>query len=225
MGYILISHALCPYVQRVDIALREKGLAFERSDIDLADKPGWFLRLSPLGKTPVLVAGDEALFESAIICDYLDEMHTPRLHPGHPLGRARHRAWGEYASAVLAAIGAFYSAPDAPALARRADELRAMFATLEGEVGRHAGPWFAGVHFSLVDAAFAPAFRYFDTFETLLGRDPAFDFFGDVPRVRAWRSQLAARPSVRAAVGADYPARLRQFIAGRASALARRAAP
>ena len=51
---LLVSHALCPYVQRAAIVLAEKGVAFERRDIDLSNKPAWFLALSPLGKTPVL---------------------------------------------------------------------------------------------------------------------------------------------------------------------------
>jgi glutathione S-transferase len=45
----LISHKLCPYVQRAVIALTEKGVSFERIDIDLANKPDWFLAISPLG--------------------------------------------------------------------------------------------------------------------------------------------------------------------------------
>src|ERR1043166_7678176 len=50
----LISHKLCPYVQRAVIALTEKGVPFERIDIDLANKPDWFLKLSPLGKVIAL---------------------------------------------------------------------------------------------------------------------------------------------------------------------------
>ncbi|RVD65842.1 hypothetical protein EN751_39205, partial [Mesorhizobium sp. M4A.F.Ca.ET.029.04.2.1] len=38
----LVSHHLCPYVQRAAIALAEKGVPFERVMIDLADKPAWF---------------------------------------------------------------------------------------------------------------------------------------------------------------------------------------
>ena len=57
----LISHKLCPYVQRAVIALTEKGIPFERVDIDLADKPDWFLKISPLGKMPVLLVGDTAM--------------------------------------------------------------------------------------------------------------------------------------------------------------------
>ena len=50
----LISHVLCPYVQRAVIALKEKGADFERIDVDLSQKPDWFLKISPLGKVPVL---------------------------------------------------------------------------------------------------------------------------------------------------------------------------
>ena len=82
----LISHKLCPYVQRAVIALTEKGVPFERIDIDLANKPDWFLKISPLGKVPVLLVetadGEAALFESNVICEYIEETHPqPRLLP------------------------------------------------------------------------------------------------------------------------------------------------
>lgn len=70
---VLVSHVLCPYLQRAAIVLAEKGVPFERRDVDLANKPDWFLRLSPTGKTPMLLVDGHALFESAAICEYLDE--------------------------------------------------------------------------------------------------------------------------------------------------------
>jgi glutathione S-transferase len=100
----LVSHALCPYVQRAVIALTEKGVPFTRTVVDLDDKPAWFTALSPLGKVPLLRVDDAVLFESAVICDYLDETLEPRLHPIDPLERARHRAWIEFASTVLSDI-------------------------------------------------------------------------------------------------------------------------
>src|SRR6266478_9574691 len=84
----LISHKLCPYVQRAVIALTEKGVPFERIDIDLANKPDWFLAISPLGKTPVLQVGDTAIFESAVILEYLEETEPKPLHPADALARA-----------------------------------------------------------------------------------------------------------------------------------------
>jgi len=212
----LVSHALCPYVQRAAIVLAEKGVPFERRDIDLANKPGWFLALSPLGKTPVLQVGGEALFESAVICEYLDETEAPRLHPADALRRACHRAWVEFGSALLNAIGAFYNAADDAALAAAAKDIHRRFAQIEAVLGE--GPWFDGEAFGLVDAVFGPVFRYLDVFDDI----GDFGLMDALPRVARWRAALEQRPSVRGAVDADYPARLLAFVRARNSALSRR---
>ena len=213
---VLVSHALCPYVQRAAIVLAEKAVPFERRDVDLSRKPDWFLAISPLGKTPLLLVEGQPIFESAVICEYLDETRAPRLHPEDAIARAQHRAWVEFASSLLNTIGAFYCAVDDKAFEARATEIRGRFAQLEAELS--TGPWFGGERFGMVDAAFAPAFRYFDVFE----RIHAFAFFDGLPRVTGWRERLAARPSVRGAVSADYPDRLLAFLAARHSALSRR---
>src|SRR5579871_3224430 len=96
----LISHKLCPYVQRAVIALIEKGVSFERIDIDLANKPDWFLKVSPLGKTPILLVGDQAIFESAVILEYLEETQANPLHSTGTLQRAEHRSFIEFGSAI-----------------------------------------------------------------------------------------------------------------------------
>jgi len=75
-GLTLVSHHLCPYVQRAAIALAEKGVRFKRVTIDLAARPDWFRAASPLGKVPLLrIArlgrGEAVLFESAVICEYI----------------------------------------------------------------------------------------------------------------------------------------------------------
>ena len=215
----LISHELCPYVQRAAIVLLEKAKPFERRWVDLEHKPGWFLSLSPLGKTPVLLAGGEAVFESAVICEYLDDTLAPRLHPEDALRRARHRAWMEFGSSVLNTIWAFYTAQDDAALAKKRDELVALFRRVEAALGESGeGPYFAGPDFSMVDAVFGPVFRYFDVFD----RIAVFGFFDGLPKVQAWRQGLSERESVRRAVKSDYPERLLQFLRSRGSALSRR---
>lgn len=219
MNVTLISHHLCPYVQRAAIVLAEKGMPFTRRYVDLSAKPDWFLAISPLGKTPVLVADGEPLFESAVICEYLDDTLAPRLHPADALGRARDRAWMEFGSAILTTIAGFYNAPDAQALEARQGELRARFRQVE-DVLAGAGPYFGGERFGMVDAVFGPVFRYFDVFEPL-GEPLAFT---GLPRVQAWRTALAGRPSVQAAVAGDYSERLTRFLRERGSELSRRIA-
>ena len=207
----LISHKLCPYVQRAVIALIEKGVGYERIDIDLANKPDWFLALSPLGKTPVLQVGDSAIFESAVILEYLEETEPNPLHPADALTRAEHRGWIEFGSSVLNDIAGFYAAPDEATFKARTSQLEQRFARLETRVA--ASRWFDGDRFSLVDAVFGPVFRYFDVFDEIAD----FGILTGKPKLAQWRKALAARPSVRSGVSADYPALLHAFIARRNS--------
>ena len=207
----LISHKLCPYVQRAVIALTEKGVAFERIDVDLANKPEWFLAISPLGKTPVLQVGDAAIFESAVILEYLEETEPKPLHPADPLRRAEHRAWIEFGSQILNDIAGLYSAVDGKAFQAKATSLKQRFARLEARLV--ASPWFDGENFSLVDAAFGPVFRYFDVFDEI----GDFAILAGKPKLAKWRKALAERPSVRSAVSTDYPALLRDFLKRRNS--------
>ncbi len=210
----LISHVLCPYVQRAVIALKEKGVDFERIDIDLSQKPDWFLKISPLGKVPVLKVGDDVIFESAVIAEYLEDTVAPPLHPSDAVRRADHRAWIEFASVILSDIWGFYTAANEEALEQKRRDLTQRFERLEARL--KAGPWFDGETFHLVDAAFGPVFRYFDVFDEIAD----FGILKDKPKVARWRKSLKQRPSVASAVKPDYPARLRDFIARRQSHLA-----
>ncbi|HYD62727.1 MAG TPA: glutathione S-transferase family protein [Noviherbaspirillum sp.] len=218
MKLTLISHLLCPYVQRAVIALKEKQAPYERIDIDLAAKPDWFLQISPLGKTPVLLVDGQPVFESAVICEYLEDTLGPQLHPADPLLRARHRAWIEFASATLNAIWTFYTARDDAAYAAAAHALKERFSQVEKALGE--GPYFGGAQFSLVDAAFAPAFRYFDVFDPVSG----MDFFEAAPKMHTWRKTLTLRQSVREAVTEDYPALLADFVKRQGGVLGKRLA-
>ncbi len=218
MKLTLISHPLCPYVQRAVIALKEKDADYERIDIDLAAKPDWFIALSPLGKTPLLQVGDDVIFESAVICEYLEDTLEPALHPAEPLQRAQHRAWIEYASTILNSIWYLYTARDDTAFKAAGKTLAAQFAQIEKVLGQ--GPYFTDGRFSLVDAAFGPVLRYFDVFDEIDGVNP----FQTMPKITAWRKALAQRPSVQTAVSNDYVARLRQFVIAQQGVLGQRLA-
>ena len=63
---------VCPYAQRTRILLGEKAIAHESIEIDIDDKPDWFLELTPAQRVPVIRHGDFILWESATINEYLD---------------------------------------------------------------------------------------------------------------------------------------------------------
>jgi glutathione S-transferase len=201
--FTLVSSPLSPDAQPIAIALYEKGVPFEQITIDLDNKPVWFDVISPLGKTPVLIIDDnvngrEVVLESAVILDYLEETLPYRLHPTDPLQRARHRSWIEFGSSLLADIQAVETTSDLSVFDTRLKALRLKFERLENELDKPR--YFAGASFSLVDAVFAPVFRYFDTFEKIAD----FHVFDGLVKVKAWRKALAERASVRNAVAPDY---------------------
>lgn len=102
----LVSHGLCPFVQRVAILLLEKEVPFQRVDVDLKDRPDWFQVMSPTDKVPLLMVqkGDEeatVLFESVAICEYIEQVYPePALHPKDAISCAQHRAWIEFATGM-----------------------------------------------------------------------------------------------------------------------------
>jgi glutathione S-transferase len=212
----LVSHHLCPYVQRAVIALRERDIPFDVVYIDLANKPSWFTEVSPLGRVPLLRVGSAVLFESAAIVEYLEDTLPRPLHPRDPVRRAQHRAWMEFGANVLADIWNFYTAGDAAAMQQPLAVLRTRFERVEQALG--AGPWFEGEAFSLVDAVFGPVFRYWEVFDLVPEAAAVFD---GLPRVAAWRRALAARPSVQQAVTSDYRERLLRFVVEKKGELGR----
>ena len=114
-GLTLISHPLCPFVQRSAIVLLEKNVPFERVNVDLSAKPDWFLALSPTGKVPLLKVhqanGEDALiFESMVICEYLNETQDgDSMYADDALVRARQRAWIEFRDADCDAAYEYYA--------------------------------------------------------------------------------------------------------------------
>jgi glutathione S-transferase len=208
----LISHPLCPFVQRAAIVLLEKGVSFDRIDVDLADKPDWFLALSPTGKVPLLKMEraddrDAILFESMVICEYLEETQGGgKLYSEDALSRAQQRAWIEYGTATLAEAWQFLNAEDRTTADAKRAAFRDKLQRLEAVVA--AEPYFSGAAFGMVDAVYAPLFRYFD----ILGRAVSQPIFEGLPRVTAWKMALAARESVIAAVGGDYAERFRRHL-------------
>ena len=75
----------------------EKEIPFELTEVDLRNKPDWFLAVSPYGKVPVIVDDGQTIYESAIINEYLDEKYKSiPMMPEEPVERAKARIWMDY---------------------------------------------------------------------------------------------------------------------------------
>ncbi|HEY9132556.1 MAG TPA: glutathione S-transferase N-terminal domain-containing protein [Dyella sp.] len=77
---------------RVRLVLAAKGVSYERVEIDPSKPPEDLIDLNPYGSTPTLVDRDLTLYDTSVVCEYLDERYPhPPLMPIDPLSRARLR--------------------------------------------------------------------------------------------------------------------------------------
>jgi len=214
----LISFEACPFVQRAVIVLQEQQRDYDVTYVDLANKPKWFLAISPRGQVPVLKVGDEAIFESAVILDYLDETaEQGRLLPDDPVARAQQRMWISYISAIMSKAWLLQVASTEEAARFLVGDLQALFGELSKQLPREGDYW-GGATYTMMDAATAPIMQRLTWAERL---EPTLGVFEGLPRVQAWRDALLARPSTNASIVPDLEQRSAQMLRGYGSWLAR----
>ncbi|OTA91511.1 hypothetical protein M434DRAFT_22394 [Hypoxylon sp. CO27-5] len=174
----------CPFVQRAWIVLHEKRIPHQYVEINPYNKEPEFLALNPRGLVPTLAVPVEEekkgkgkgkkrrpLYESAVICEYLNEAYDDKskygqgLLPKDAYERARCRLWIDHISNKI--IPGFYRfLQHTPEKEYSIEDARANFLghikTLVNEMleneseGEESGPWFLGQTFSLVDVMLAP---------------------------------------------------------------------
>ncbi len=209
--YRLTSFDLCPYVQRSVITLEEKKVEYDIVYIDLVTKPNWFVKLSPLGKVPVLEVDGTTLFESAVINEYLAETtEGHEMLPSDPLEKARHRAWIEFGAALWGDGKGVVVAPDEETAHKKAKACRDKLLRLEAELGDTR--FFASDKLSLVDAAIAPVLQRLMWCEEIA---PQLDIMGSLPKVLKWLDALMAHPSVKSSTVPDIRDRFISYIGGK----------
>lgn len=196
---LLYEHPLSSYVQKVKIALREKGVAFTPETpvaIGSGAAAGDFLDVSLRAEVPALIDGDVRIFDSTVILEYIeDKFPTPPLLPPDPAQRAKARMiedicdthyeainWG------LGEINWFKRAEGVLAetlIAAAKTQTAQIQAWLERQLGDWT--WFNGASFGWADLSVAPylnrSFHY--------GIGPTPDSSLD-----RWLRRIKERPSV-----------------------------
>jgi glutathione S-transferase len=182
----------CPFALRTRIVLFEKGLSFETTFIDRANKLAEVLTVSPTGATPVLYDGDVRLYESAVINEYLEEQYpTSALMPSDAAGRARVRLALHELGPVLAAGGAVVRAKLTHA---GEDELARARTGLKDALI----PWDERLRVSAHVTGDALTLADVTLFAHV--RAHASSFEGALPSLSAWVQRVSERPAVQAAM-------------------------
>jgi len=185
--------------------MRAKNVEFEVTYVNLREKPDWFLEISPHGKVPVLHVGNETLFESNAIAEFLDETVFPPLHPSDPIKRARNRAWTDYVPTFSGALGKINYAKTPEDVAAGVEGAKVPLQRLEDAIAKERGndgPFFNGTDLCLVDAAYAPFLQRFLIVDEILKTDLLSGF----PLVDAWPKALLNDERINGAVAPEFPA-------------------
>jgi glutathione S-transferase len=179
------SSPICPFVQRVNAVLEAKKLDYEVEYVDLTNLPDWFLKISPNAEVPVLVTDNNTpLFESFAICEYLEELYPPKLHPSDPEKRALHRAWARQAATQYLVQCSTQRSASKEILQEKTENFVQLFARVEKTLGD--APFFDGEQFSMVDTAWIPILHRCHLIKTYTG----FDFLDGYPKVKKWQQAL-----------------------------------
>lgn len=150
------------------VLMRTRGIVFEEQikPFAMGGGPSGFEAFSPTGKVPCLVDGDQTVWDSLAITEYLAEKH-PGVWPVDPVART----WARCAAAEMHSgfstlrnicsmnCGLRVTLNPTSLQTLVADLLRLQVLWSEG-LERFGGPFLAGPSFTAVDAFFCPvAFR------------------------------------------------------------------
>lgn len=183
--------------RKVRIVLIEKGLDFERIQIDLSKKEQKnpeYLKIHPFGQVPALDDHGFIVYDSTVINEYLeDEYPYPPLLPEDSEGRARARMMEDFRDNYftphfIEIIHEVRYKPegqrDAKVIEHAKAEIVKCFDRIEREL--EGKEYLAGT-FSLADIAFMTNIDLLERFQIPV--DPKYK------NLRAWIERLKARPS------------------------------
>lgn len=149
----LISAALSLFAKKVEIALAEKNIEYERILAPFTQTAGYsprhpdVLAHNPKRQVPVLIDGDLALYDSTVIIEYLEDLRTsPPLFPATPRERAKCRLLELYADEVILASLKPLMHRNEPGAASRPDWAAREAAATPAEAALSA-------HYAKIDAA------------------------------------------------------------------------
>ncbi|XP_029304971.1 glutathione S-transferase omega-1-like [Cottoperca gobio] len=190
----LYSMRFCPFAHRTRLVLTAKGIKHDTININLKDKPDWYLERNPLGLVPTLEnPAGEVIYDSPITCDYLEEVYTEKkLLPSSPFGKAQQKMMLEHFSKV---IPYFYKIPmgrkkgeDVSALE---GELKEKFGKLNEDLVNKKTKFFGGDSITMIDYMKWPWFERLEIFELKHCLD-------GTPELKKWTERMSEDMAVKA---------------------------
>ncbi|KAJ7998099.1 hypothetical protein DPEC_G00219050 [Dallia pectoralis] len=190
----IYSMRFCPFAQRTRLVLHAKGIKHETVNINLKDKPDWYLQKNPMGLVPTLeTSSGQLICESLITCEYLDEVYgDKKLLPADPFEKAQQKMWLEDYSKI---IPLFYKIPTAGKngedVSALKEELKNKLAKLNKVLVNKSTKFFAGDDITMIDYMMWPWFERLEMY----GVKNCLD---GTPELKKWTGRMLEDKAVKA---------------------------
>ena len=199
----LFSAKICPYAHRCRLALAESGLQHNVIDIDLRNKPDWYLQINPEGKVPTLRQGSFVITESLVINELINELAASRpLLPEQPQQKALARRFIFTVDNSL--IPLFYRllrAQSGEKLASASEQMRKALAQINRDLQNSPAPYVLGHQVTLADLAIYPWFERWPVLKHYRG----LELSKELDALQKWLISMKQRESVLRHIGnTDY---------------------
>ncbi|XP_060564073.1 pyrimidodiazepine synthase-like [Ruditapes philippinarum] len=191
----LYSNRVCPFAKRTRLVLEHKNIPYEIVNINLADKPKWYIeKVSCLGMVPAIQHDDVIVFDSVIVNEYLDAVFPKnKLIPDDPYAAAKTKMFAEIWSRVLRGTGRIFSC--SPGTEGNVfPDLLASLDDIENELRLKDTPFFGGQTPMMIDFHMWPHMErivhYSQLFEECKLEDSRFH------HLNGWVKRITSLPAV-----------------------------
>lgn len=196
----LYTFKICPFVERAQIVAKECGMDCEQIEVDIRNKPQWYLDLPEASTVPKLEMTIEKNHKAYIpdtiaICNLFDDLNGNTLQPSDLKVKAFNTYWIHQLTPLM---GNAYMMSMADNQNDHENYKAALFSQLHHlEIllsNIQPNPYFNGETYKMIDIAYAPQFKRFECMARLY----QLDLLSDFPFIQKWSDSTLAIPSVAA---------------------------
>jgi len=215
-AFRLYNMRFCPYAERAVLYAAKKNIPIETINVNLQKKPSWFVERNPLGKVPVIERNGNIVYESMVVCEYLDEIFPETsILPRDPYQKAHQKILVERLGSLVPAMYAMVRAKDDETRKTANTQVHSALANAEMLL---TDDFYGGITSGFADLMLWPFFERLE----LLKLDANSGFKDDFPpkekypKLSAYFSRMKMQPEIKIGIRPldQHAAFIQSYLAG-----------
>lgn len=192
----LYSMKYCPFAHRIRLILSYKKIPHDIVNINLKNKPKWYLEIHPEGKVPAFVDVDgKVVVDSLLIADYLDEKYPePPLY--HEETKARDLELLDHYSKLVGIFSNCIHGNDNRSINEIVAEITSLLVEFEEELKTRGTVYFGGSQPGMLDLLMWPWVERRKSLSIIYG-EPTYFNDGNFTHLMKWMQEMREQPFVK----------------------------